>query len=53
MITYFNKVKPVNFPEYYIDRSNLSLKKNIKQLHQDYSNYKKNKMGLTFIYLTC
>ena len=30
MLTYFYKVKPVNFPEYYIDRSNLDLRKYIK-----------------------
>jgi hypothetical protein len=39
MITYFYKVKSVNFEEYYIDKSNIiSEFKYINQLKQDYIN---------------
>jgi hypothetical protein len=48
MLTYFYKV--ANFEEYYIDKSNLSFKKYVKQLKKDYTNYKKNKTVYRYIF---
>jgi len=48
MLTYFYKV--TDFEIYYIVKSNLNFKKYVKQLKQDYTNYKKNKTGYRYIF---